>query len=216
MRHYKRVCLLALLFLTPMLLSACGAGGRKGTPVDSKEHFMVNGRLYWASASPSGTMPETFQYAGNITETLWETPTSDWSAYSLSVGTKIYLDPQKPHQAWVDGKYRYHVIDAGYDYVMHDGFLYVYLGSVNSSNDEYYREYAKWNYIVNIKKYETIYLGTTIFEEYDSYPLQELGCNSFTNAQEVYSYSENPDILFVAHEDEGRVYVKAGKDRNPG
>lgn len=193
------------------MLPACNENRPSENAGDLKDHFMVNGRLYWQSASPSGTMPETFQYAGDIIEAIEKTPISDWTSYSLPAGTKVYLDPQKPHQAWIDGKYRYCTSDVGKRYVMHNDELFVYLGSVSSSADEYYDAYRNWDFIVDVTKYDTEYLGNTIFEEYDSYPTQELGCNSFPEAHGVYSCAKDQNIIFVVWENEAFVYVKAKK-----
>ena len=210
-KSFKSFRFIVLLLAAMMMLTACSENSPSESVGDLKEHFMVNGCLYWQSAFPSGTMPETFQYAGDIIETVEKTPISDWTSYSLPIGTKVYLDPQKPHQAWIDGKYRYHTIDAGNKYVMHNNDLYVYLGSVSTSADEYYDAYRNWDFIVDITKYDTEYLGNTIFEEYDSYPTQELGCNSLPEAHGVYSYAEDQNIMFVVWENEAQVYVKAKK-----
>ena len=209
MKRFKKLVVAASLLLMILLLTACGGNHPSGAEWDMKPYFMVNGRLYWASAHPSGTMPESFQYAGGIVEEVEVTPVSDWTSYGHPAGTKVYLDPQKPHQAWIGGEYRnyrYRTEDAGRDYVRHNDLLYVYLGSVNTDKD--YNAYRDWGYVVDIRKYETTYLGDTVFEEYDSYPVQELGSNSFTEPQSVYVYAEAPDVLFVAFENEGRVYVK--------
>lgn len=210
MKNCKKSVIAALLLML-LLLTACGTEQSPEIEGDMKPHFMVNGRLYWASTHPSGTMPESFQYAGDIVEEVEETPVSDWTSYGHPAGTKVYLDPEKPHQAWIGGgnrSYRYHTEDAGRDYVRHDGDLYVYLGSVNAVADEYYDAYENWDYIVNIQNYATTYVGATVFEEYDSYPVQELGSNAFTQPHGVYVYEKDTDILFAAFENEGRVYVK--------
>lgn len=105
MKSFKSFRFIVLLLAAMMMLTACSENSPSESVGDLKEHFMVNGCLYWQSAFPSGTMPETFQYAGDIIETVEKTPISDWTSYSLPIGTKVYLDPQKPHQAWIDGKY---------------------------------------------------------------------------------------------------------------
>ena len=175
MKRCKKIGVVASLLLMIVMLTACGTEQSPEMEWDMKPHFMVNGCLYWASAHPSGTMPESFQYAGDIVGMVEKTPVSDWTSYGHPAGTKVYLDTQKPHQAWIGneyGNYRYHTEDAGRDYVRYGGELYVYLGSVNAVADEYYDAYENWDYIVNIQNYATTYLGDTVFEEYDSYPTQ--------------------------------------------
>ena len=67
MKHHKKWIAAALLLML-LLLTACGTEQSPEMEGDMKPHFMVNGRLYWASTHPSGTMPESFQYAGDIVE----------------------------------------------------------------------------------------------------------------------------------------------------
>jgi len=179
-----------------------------------KEHFMVNDTIYWATAYPIGTMPDTFQYVGNIEETRLETPSANWQSYAVPVGSKIYLDPKIPYQAWIDGKYRYATLDALKDYIRYDDELYVYLGSVQGYENDYYESYREiWDLRVAFVQLsnKSRYLGKTIFEGYDMFPTQELGSNSCTASEDVYQYTEDTNILFAVASESAAVYVKAVK-----
>ena len=208
MKRYKGFVMFAMLTL---LLSACNTAAEPAYKVDMQEHFMVNDVLYWQSAFPSGTMPDTFTYAGDIREMVGDTPTSNWCSYTLPVGSKIYLDSEIPHQAWIDGERRFCTLEAGRKYICHNGSLFVHLGSVNSLEEEYYLDYRdRWNPRVDLTKgtFDTLYLGETTFEGYDSFPLQELGSNYYVDGAGVYLYSKDPNILLAAVGDIGDVYVK--------
>lgn len=209
----KLLKIFALLSLMALLLSACNAASDEPAyKVDKQEHFMVNDILYWQSSFPSGTMPDTFEYVGDIQEMVGDTPSSNWCSYSLPVGSKIYLDSEIPHQAWIDGERRFCTVDAARRYIRHDGFLFVYLGSLTGLKDEYYQNYrSRWAYRVDLTKavYDTVYLGESTFEGYNSFPLQELGSNYYINANDIYLCSDDPNILFAAADDHtAAVYVK--------
>lgn len=195
-----------------LFLSACNTSVVDPTYTpDLKEHFMVNGTLYWQSSFPSGTMPDSFQYVGTIQETVGETPTSNWCSYGLPVGSKIYLDSESPYQAWIDGKYRYRTSDAGREYINHDDSLFVYLGSVSDINDEYYQNYRnRWDFHVDLRNitHDTVYLGETTFEGYACFPVQERGSNCFNKPQNVYSYTNDTNLLLVSSGNDAAVYVK--------
>ena len=172
---------------------------------------MVNDVLYWQSTFPSGTMPDTFTYAGDIQEMAGDTPTSNWCSYTLAAGSKIYLDSEIPHQAWVNGERRFCTLEAGRKYIHHNGSLFVHLGSTASLNDPYYQDYRdRWNPRVDLTKgaFDPLYLGETTFEGYDSFPLQELGSNCYADAAAVYMDSNDPNILLAAVGDIADVYVK--------
>ena len=205
MINKKSVATMIILFL---LLSSCDS---QGTKVSQREHFMVNGITYWSSSSPSGTMPDTFQYAGEIIETIWETPTGDWQSYGLPAGSKVYLDPSIPYQAWVDGTYRYVTAEAGRNYLLHSGTLYVYLGSVHGCDGDYYAAYLNdWNLTIKLEDLpdELIYLGSSVFEGYDLYPTLELGSNTFATSCDIYQHTEDTNVLFAVSDKTARVYVK--------
>lgn len=199
-----------MMIMLILLLSSCDSQNKK---VDQIEHFMVNGITYWSSASISGTMPDTFQYAGEIKETIWDTPTSNWQSYSLPVGSKVYLDPAIPFQAWIDGTYRYVTAEAGRDYLLHAGALYVYLGSVQGYDGDYYAAYLNdWNLTMKPEDFpdELIYLGSSVFEGYDLYPTLELGSNTFATSRDIYQHTEDTNVLFAVSDKtaEASVYVK--------
>ena len=203
----KLFAITAATFL--LILASCGTQGSE--KVSQRPHFIVNGTIYWSSSYPSGTMPDTFQYAGEIKETIWETPTSDWQSYGLPVGSKVYLDPAIPYQAWIDGAYRYVTEEAAKRYLLHKGELYVFLGSVPVYDGEYYSDYRDaWNLIIKSEDLpsETIYLGTSVFEGYDLYPTLELGSNAFTTSRDIYQHTEDTNVLFALLDESSAVYVK--------
>ena len=201
-----------LLSLMALLLSGCNTADIEPEyKVDMQEHFMVNDILYWQSSFPSGTMPDTFEYVGDIQEMVGDTPSSNWCSYSLPVGSKIYLDSEKPHQAWIDGERRFCTVDAGRKYIHHNGSLFVHIGNIASLNDSYYQDYRnRWTPRIDLTKaaFDTVWLGETIFEGYNNFPLQELGSNCYINAAAVYLYSKDPNILLAALGDIADVYVK--------
>lgn len=211
MKPGKILLLLFAVFFSIVMLVECDATRRSSAERwDYVPHFMVNGVVYWSSARPDSQMPASFQYAGDIREDGTDMASADWTACGLPVGTKIYLDPQIPYQAWADGKYRYCTSEMKRDYVMHDGALYVYTASLENGHDESYAPYRQWTSVRNMSRYETAYLGDTVFEGYDACPTQELGTNNFpdSNAQGVYAYADDPNVLFVGRENYASVYVK--------
>lgn len=212
MKTRKILLILFAVFFSIVMLVECDATRRSSAERwDYVPHFMVNGVVYWSSARPDSSMPASFQYAGDIREDGTDMASADWTACGLPVGTKIYLDPQIPYQAWVDGKYRYCTSEMKRDYVMHENNLYVYTGSLQEdSGDAYDKPYRQWSSIRDLSRYKTTYLGDTVFEGYDACPTQELGTNNFpdANAQGVYAYADDPNVLFVGREDYASVYVR--------
>ena len=202
--------ILAIMAATLLLiLASCGTQGSE--KVSQKQHFMVNGTIYWSSSYPSGTIPDTFQYAGEIKETIWDTPTSVWQSYALPVGSKVYLDPSIPYQAWIDGAYRYVTAEAAKKYLLHESELYVYLGSIHGYDGEYYTDYLDaWDLTVKRKELpaELIYLGSSVFEGYDLYPTLELGSNTFATSRDIYQHADDPNVLFATLDESSAVYVK--------
>jgi hypothetical protein len=119
--------------------------------------------------------------------------------------------PVSAYQAWIDGKYRYRTSDAGREYINHDDSLFVYLGSVSDINDEYYQNYRnRWDFHVDLRNitHDTVYLGETTFEGYDCFPVQERGSNCFNKPQNVYSYTNDTNLLLVSSGNDAAVYVK--------
>ena len=130
---------------------------------------------------------------------------------SLTNWRLLYPHSESPYQAWIDGKYRYRTSDAGREYINHDDSLFVYLGSVSDINDEYYQNYRnRWDFHVDLRNitHDTVYLGETTFEGYDCFPVQERGSNCFNKPQNVYSYTNDTNLLLVSSGNDAAVYVK--------
>lgn len=202
------------LLICCLFFAGCGQTSEEDNEVawDAVPHFMVNGKVYWVSSHPCGNMPESFQYAGDIQEAIYKTPTSDWQSYDNPVGSKVYLDPDIPYQAWIDSRYRYATSEAKRSYLMHNGDLYVYVGSIHGYDGDCYSAIVDaWNPVVEHKKlpHDSVYLGKSVFDGYDVFPQQELGSNSFSDAHSIYQYSKDNDVLFATTDNESsRVYVK--------
>jgi len=95
-RHWGSVGqgFLSVILAVCLFCAGCGQGSKEDEVVwDAVPHFMVNGAVYWASSYPCGNMPESFQYAGDIQEAVYKTPTSDWQSYDNPVGSKVSVKP---------------------------------------------------------------------------------------------------------------------------
>lgn len=192
-----------------VLLTSCGM--QREEKVAQPIHFVVNGVTYWESSYLTcSSIPDSFQLAGEIKEMTADAATEDWQSHDLPVDTKIYLDPAMAYQAWDENGRRYCTADAARRYLFCENELYVYLGSVNRLDGDYYEAYREqWDMTIKPEELpkEAVYLGASVFEGYDRYPEQQLGSNSLTEPHSVYQDAADPNILFVLSNEENRVYV---------
>ena len=200
------------LFLS-LLLLCLGLTGCTEEKVDLKPHFTVNGTTYWTSPAPlTLELLEGFESAGTIQSETSDRAVEDWQANGPAVGSEVWLNPDIPYQAFIDGKHLYVTEEAGRRYLLHDGEMYVYLGSVQSYDGEYYAQYRD-SYDLTIPKEklptDAVELGTSTFGQYYRYPTKELESNLLTKPHTVYQDSADLNVLYALSEGgTASVYIK--------
>lgn len=217
MNKMKRIVLLLLY----IILIACSCANTEtsnnstNTTWDfnsAPPHFTVNGITYWDNGFGSiKSMSGSYKQVGTIKEIINDPNTSDWQGYLVQKGSKIYLDPQDPYTAYLDG-YCYVAQDINYRLIIHNSETFVYLGDMVSDDSAYYKQYRdKWNYTVDLEqiKSNSEFLGVSTFDGYNKLPTTELGNNyEQVNKINVYQNTEDTNVIFCVTNDIASVFVK--------
>lgn len=184
-------------------------------PVQSA-HFMVNDTMYWGSHSAYSFPPvgfENFEHIGDIQFETNGTPSRNFEAYGLPIGTPLYVNPEIPYHVYTKEQ-QFITVEASWHYVFHDDSLYISADTAWHIESDYYESYAQ-SYPERIPLNElpadALYLGKTQFEGYDIFPSQELGTNYYQLVSEdVYINRQDENILYriFDNSDEVQIYFR--------
>lgn len=169
----------------------------------SRNEFMVNGESFMSSgyAEYGSFYDKGFHLAGTIESETSGVPTQDFQARGISVGSKVYLNPDIPHKAYVDfgiGPLPYCTIEASRDYLFHDGILYVSFETIDRKANVDWEDYrATCGASLEALPETARYLGQTHFVGYNNFPEEELGSNWAEEARPVYQDQDNPALLYL-------------------
>lgn len=202
------------LFFILWALPSCGS--KEAPPPATMAHVMVNNRIYWASSYPNNTdyLKHNLVYIGSVEKNLNVTPTDNFQAYDIPVGTEIYYDSASPQIIYLcastsKSMQRFATWEACMDYVFHNEKVYVSLASLCSWDYERYTEdflpvYGE-NVQTNYLPKNALFLGNTVFVGYNEFVTHELDINSLPHSESVYQDFDNPCVLYVG--EKNMIYV---------
>ena len=178
-------------------------------PATMRPHLMVNGQIYWMSSKPPvnpdyDSSHHNFTCIGEVQSTVADTPTENFQAYGLSVGTELYGNEKLPQIIYVETgatPTRYATSEAMRDYLYHNGTTYISLTSVSYEDSPKYDERYGTDITVDEIPEGAAFIGSTNFIGYDMFVSQELQSNTFWEPAEVYRDGRNPDLLYAGYAD---------------
>lgn len=133
---------------------------------------------------------------------------ADYQAYGISIGSKIYQNPDIPYQAYVVGfaPYRYCTIEASRQYVFYNENLYVSLSSMDYDDRNKYSSTYESTSISELPE-DAISIGETQFISYDTFPRDQLSTNVFPESCKLFYTAGDSSALYLRHPQDTSSYM---------